>query len=303
MLFSPGTHNPGQQWAHPKSQVTEETENPETEAQLLSEEEVSALVQENLGWAESIARAVARAWNMDWQLDGLDGGAFEALLFCARRFNPSKGVPFRAYARKRIHEAASEEARKSKAWQRGVGAATPADQEAREISFQLFDIYPELREGYIPVDDSESPAEQIRSTIRQLLASANLISAFREGSMDNPETLLEYRQMFEGLSELEPVHQAILWQLYWCGQSMRSLAEEWDIDELTIVREHKQILSFVENRLSNPKSKLNRKLKIRPSLRTVSQQLKRQKTAAPFARFAMLAALSLFQSIPPGALW
>jgi DNA-directed RNA polymerase specialized sigma subunit len=288
--------------------VTEGTNNvniSEAPRQLLSEEEVSTLVHENLGWAESIARSVARAWNMDWQLDGLDGGAYEALLFCARRFDPTKGVPFRAYARKRIHEGASEEARKSKAWQRGVGADTPGEQEAREISYQLFDIYPELREGFIPVDDNENPAEQIRSTIRQLLASASLISAFREGSMDNPETLLEYRQMFEGLSDLEPVHQAILWQLYWCGQSMRALADEWDIDELTIVREHKQILAFVENRLSNPKSKLNRKLKVRPSLRTVSQQLKRQKSDPPFARFAVFVAISLLpcQHLISGALW
>ena len=54
-----------------------------------SDELVNRLVQEHMGWATSIAKAVARAWNMDWQLDGLDGGAYEALLFCARRFGAS----------------------------------------------------------------------------------------------------------------------------------------------------------------------------------------------------------------------
>jgi len=244
------------------------------------------LVQDNLGWAESIARSVARAWNLDWQLDGLDGGAFEALLFCARRFNPTLGVPFRAYARKRVHEGASEEARKSKAWQRGVGSDTPAEQEAREISFKLFDIYPELREGLIPADENESPEDQVRSTIRQLLASASIISAFQDGSRDNPETILEYRQLFEGLATLEPVHQSILWGIYWCGQSMRSLAEEWGIDELTVIREHKEILAFVQQRLANPKSRITKKLKVRPSLRTVSQALRKKKEDPPFARFS-----------------
>lgn len=278
-----------------------------TEGQQLNDEEIDKLVQENLGWTESIARSVARAWNLDWQLDGLDGGAFEALLFCARRFNPTIGVPFRAYARKRIHEAASEEARKSKAWQRGVGSDNPGEQEAREISFQLFEVYPELREGLIPVDETQSAEEQIRSTIRQLLTSASIIAAFREGSTQNPETLLEYRRLFEGLSELEPVHQSIIWGIYWGGQSMRSLAEEWQIDELTIVREHKEILQFVQNRLSNPKSKINKKLKVRPSLRTVSQQLRKKKDDPPFARFAaaavFLVVTSFFEISRVGGIW
>jgi hypothetical protein len=43
--------------------------------QVLSEEDANALVIEHQGWAESIARAVARGWNMDWRLDGLDGAA------------------------------------------------------------------------------------------------------------------------------------------------------------------------------------------------------------------------------------
>jgi RNA polymerase sigma factor (sigma-70 family) len=268
-----------------------QTETSEAPDKLLSEEEVAHLVQENMGWAESIARSVARAWNLDWQLDGLDGGAYEALLFCARRFNPQFGVPFRAYARKRIHEAASEEARKSKAWQKGVGSDTPAEQEAREISFQLFEIYPELREGLIPVDENKSAEEQIRSTIRQMLASASLVAAFKEGSSNNPETALEYRRLFEGLSTLEPVHQSILWGIYWGGQSMRSLAEEWGIDELTIIREHKEILVFVEELLSNPKTKAGKKLKVRPSLRAVSLQMRKKKDAPPFQRFATLGIL------------
>ena len=41
------------------------------------------MLQDHYGWAESIARAVARAWNLDWRLDGLDGAAMEALIFCS----------------------------------------------------------------------------------------------------------------------------------------------------------------------------------------------------------------------------
>jgi len=276
---------------------TQESEKVKVPARVLSEDEVGVLVQDHMGWAESIARSVARAWNLDWQLDGLDGGAYEALLFCARRFNPDFGVPFKAYARKRIHEASSEEARKSKAWQKGVGSDTPAEQEAREISFQLFEIYPELREGLIPIDESKSAEEQIRSTIRQMLASASLVAAFKDGSTNNPETLLEYKILFEGLATLEPVHQSILWGIYWGGQSMRSLAEEWGIDELTVIREHKEILIFVEQRLSNPKAKITKKLKIRPSLRAVSLQMRKKKDPPPFQRFSLTLLLVALQVI------
>ncbi len=277
---------------NPYSMKEEEQPAEPAAPRIPSEEEVAVLVHDNMGWAESIARSVARAWNLDWQLDGLDGGAYEALLFCARRFNADFGVPFRAYARKRIHEAASEEARKSKAWQKGVGSDTPAEQEAREISFQLFEIYPELREGLIPIDENKSAEEQIRSTIRSMLASASLVAAFKEGSTNNPETLMEYKELFSGLATLEPVHQSILWGIYWGGQSMRALAEDWGIDELTIIREHKEILGFIEERLENPKAKVMKKLKIRPSLRAVSLQMRKKKDSPPFQRFA--AAVMLF---------
>ena len=250
-----------------------------------SEELSNLLVQEHIGWAEAIARNVARAWNLDWQLDGLDGGAFEALLFCARRFDPKLGVPFRAYARKRIHEVASEEARKSKAWQRGVGAGEESgDNDAREISFRLFDLFPELREGYLPAAAAEGE-DDMRGIIRQLLTSASVISAFNDSGLNNPESAVDYKAMLEHLAALDPIHQAILWAMYWEGQSMRSLAETWGIDELTVIREHKEILSYVYGRMSTPKGKVVKRLKIRPSLRAVAQNMRKQKTEAPFARF------------------
>ena len=68
---------------------------------------------------------------------------------------------------------------------------------------------------------------------------------------------------------------------------MRSLAEDWGIDELTVIREHKEILIFVEQRLSNPKAKITKKLKIRPSLRAVSLQMRKKKDVPPFQRFSL----------------
>jgi len=249
------------------------------------EDLVNQLVQENLGWAEAIARSVARAWNLDWQLDGLDGGAFEALLFCARRYDPSLGVPFRAYARKRIHEASSEEARKSKSWQKGVGTNSVAEQDSREISYRLFELFPELREGYLP-ESSGDGTDVMRTSVRQLLTSAAMVAAFNESGRDNPEKAFEYKILLECLALLEPVHQQIMWAIYWGGQSMRSLAEEWAIDELTVIREHKEILRFVEQALQNPKNRNNKPIKVRPSLKNVVRLLISKKTEPPFGQFS-----------------
>lgn len=256
-----------------------------------SDELVQKLVEDHLGWSSSIARSVARAWNLDWQLDGLDGGAYEGLLFCARRYDPHLGVPFRAYARKRIHESSTDEARKSKNWQRGIGLKGQTET-AREISARLFEVYPELREGALP--SGEDGEGSIRNSARQLLVSASVIAAVQELEGRSIEESLDYKKIVGLISELEPIHQAIIWALYWEGLSMRKLAEQWEIDELNVIREHKEILQFIFDRLSNPKVAI-KKLKVRPGLRNTALEMRKDQELPPFSKFmTSQAALGLF---------
>lgn len=249
------------------------TENhTQEDVEQASEELVEQLVSEHMGWASSIARSVARAWNMDWQLDGLDGGAYEALLFCARRYDPERGVPFKSYARRRIHEAATEEARKSRSWQKRVGANTESDQVAREISARLFEVYPELRDGVLPDVEGET-LEKARDSIRQLLVSASLFASSPLVGTDSPDQALEYRELFRLLANLEPIHQQILWSVYWEGYSMRSIATDWDIDELAVIREHQELLNFLSGILDEDRIG-KKKLKVRPVLRKLALRQK-----------------------------
>jgi len=274
-----------------------------------SEELVQKLIEDHHGWAIAIARSVARSWNLDWQLDGLDGGAYEGLLFCARRFDPTMGVPFRAYARRRIHESSTDEARKSKSWQQGVGADTPADQESREISAKLFEMFPELREGLLPSSE-EGGTEGMRSSIRQLLTSASMLSALNDLGQGAAERAIDYKKAVDFICDLEEIHQQIIWNLYYEGKSMRSLATEWDLDELTIVREHREILGHLFQAISQPNKRL-KKLKIRPSLRKVAQKKKGDSWDSPFQRikrgemaltFSIMAALGNLFSQAQGIL-
>lgn len=251
--------------------------------QVLSEDEANALVIEHQGWAESIARAVARAWNMDWRLDGLDGAAMEALIFCSRRFDPTRGIPFRGYARKRIHEASTDAARKSKGWSRGVSNKASAEARAREVSAELYGIFPEMREGQLPRQESGGGHDQdCRSAIRELLLGASIIATKQAVSTDPlPDEMIDYRRMVTVMANLEPIHQWLLYRLYWDGISLRTVASEWETDDLNVVREHKVLLVFLQKSMALGKPAPIPK--VRPGLKPLVHKFRKQSSKGPFA--------------------
>jgi len=245
----------------------------------LSPEEADNLIIEHRDWAERIARSVARAWNMDWEADGLRSAALEALMFCARRFQPSRGVPFRGYARKRIHEAASEEARRSKRWQAGM-QAEGTEERARNLSARVLDAFPEMREGKVLLDGSESEENATRETIRRMLVSATLAAISAEHERGTLDEALDLKKLVKFLSALEPIHQLLLWKVYWEGLSLRSVASAWSTDELNVVREHTALLTFLQRCLELGKP-INTP-KIRPALRAIALQVKRESPQGAF---------------------
>lgn len=250
---------------------------------VLSMDEANALVVENQGWAESIARSVARSWGIDFQSEGLDGAAMEALIYCSRRFNPSFSVPFRAYARKRIHESACEAAKKSKGWRRIRSSKTSQDK-AKVVASQLVQVFPELREGALPdlTGNGTDSQEDARASIRQMLLGASLIIANLESQDPGPDQMMDYRRMVKVLATLEPVHQLLMYRVYWDGISLRSVASEWDTDGLNVIREHKTIVEYLHKELAIGKQFLT-KPKVRPGLRDKASELKKQSKIGPFS--------------------
>lgn len=253
------------------------------EGETLTIDEANALVLEHQGWAESIARSVARAWNLDWRLDGLDGAAMEALIFCARRFQPARGVPFRGYARKRIHEASTDAAKKSRGWRRST--LPKAEQQAREISAELFNVFPELRSGQLPYseDSTGDDGEDMRGAVRNLLVGASIVAAKQGIATALPDEMMDYKKMLRLIAELDLVHQMLLWEVYWEGDSMRTVASTWEVDELSVIREHKSLLVYLQKGFA--KNTSPPKLKVRPALRPVSAKLQGKKDVGPFSQF------------------
>ncbi len=259
------------------------TEEEDYSAETLSVEEANELVLKHRGWAESIARSVARAWNLDWQMDGLDGAAMEALIFCSRRYTPDRGVPFRGYARRRIHEASTEAARKSKGWSKD-DSGTRNERLAREASVELLNLFPELRGGQLPGALDEASGEQgARAGIRQLLIGATLVTTRQGLDAASPDELMDYKKSIKLVTTLEIVHQIILWRMYWESESMRSIASSWEMDELNVIREHKVLLEFLFKALSHTKAPTPPR--IRPGLKAIALKLKRSKTPSPFQEF------------------
>lgn len=245
---------------------------------VLPIDEANELVLEHQGWAESVARSVARAWNLDWRLDGLDGAAMEALIFCSRRYDPERGVPFRGYARKRIHEASTEAARQSRGWRKS--SSTKSENQAREVSIELFNVFPELRDGFVPAGDNE---HDLRGAVRQLLAGASVIAAKQGLTSGQPDEVMEYKRMVQRMAELDPIHQLLLWRVYWEGLSMRAVASNWETDELNVIREHKVLLEFLHKSMS--KTSPPKPPRVRPGLRKIAINLKRDNPKGVFQEF------------------
>jgi hypothetical protein len=253
-----------------------------SESTRLTEEEANALVVENHGWAESIARSVARGWNLDWRLDGLDGAAMEALIFCSRRFDPARGIPFRGYARRRIHEASTEAARKSKGWSRGMANRPAAEARARELSAELYGVFPELRDGQLPVyESSGSDDSDCRAAVRELLIGASLVATKQAiASGPPPDELVDYKRVVTVMARLEPVHQWLLYKVYWDGNSLRTVASEWETDGLNVMREHKVLMAYLQKSLAQGKSAPTPK--VRPGLKALVSKFKTNGGKGPF---------------------
>lgn len=255
--------------------ATEQTSTPVR----LNQDDANNLVLEHRGWAESIARAVARAWNLDWQMDGLDGAAMEALIFCSRRFDPTRGIPFKGYARKRVHEASTEQAKKSKGWRK---ASTKEDQRAKEVAVELLTVFPELRDGHITVsDDGGNEGDGMRHAVRDMIMGASLIAAKQCSQDPLPDELVDYKRVVNTMSHLEPVHQLLLYRVYWDGISLRTVATEWDTDGLNVMREHKVLLAYLTKSFAY--KKLPPRPKVRPGLKPMAQRLKTDGSRGPFS--------------------
>ena len=148
----------------------------------------------------------------------------------------------------------------------------------------MFNIFPELRVGQLPAygDSEEGEDSGTRIAIQQLLVGASIIAARQGLASATPAELIDYKSMIEIMTRLDPFHQLLIFKIYWEGESLRSIANEWRTDELNVIREHKILLEYIQKSITRGKEITPPR--IRPGLQEISIKLKRKETVGVFSR-------------------
>jgi hypothetical protein len=122
----------------------------------------------------------------------------------------------------------------------------------------------------------------MRSAVRELLVGASIVASRQAVSEDPlPDELVDYKRMVGVMAVLEPVHQWLLYRVYWDGLSLRTVATEWETDGLNVMREHKVLLSFLQKSMAAGKPAPAPK--VRPGLKPLIIKLKREGSKGPFS--------------------
>ena len=96
-----------------------------------------------------------------------------------------------------------------------------------------------------------------------------------------PDELMDYRRMVSVMASLEPTHQWLLYKVYWDGASLRTVASEWETDNLNVMREHKVLLIYLQKSLALGKSVAIPK--VRPGLRDRAHGFQKEGSSGPFS--------------------
>jgi hypothetical protein len=124
-------------------------------------------------------------------------------------------------------------------------------------------------------ESSGNDDADMRSAVRELLVGASIVASRQAVSTDPlPDDLVDYKRMVTVMAVLEPVHQWLLYRVYWDGLSLRTVASEWETDGLNVMREHKVLLAA---------GKPAPKPKVRPGLKDLTTKFKREGSNGPFS--------------------
>ncbi len=213
-----------------------------------------------LARVQQIARGV-RAQLGTLDLDEFESAGYEALVRVAMRYDPSKGVPFQAYAYIRVRGAMIDAVRAANPAPRRIRRAARAlalgqcvaeEAQAREAQHSQAGLDPRSF-----AERFEQAVEQIKQTSAAvIIASAEperLEQHAAEGDMSAEELVgrAELRAHVQSaLAELKPEERALITELYTRDRTMQSLAREQGVNKSTISRRHARLLGQLAERLT-----------------------------------------------------
>ena len=195
-----------------------------------------------LDLVEIVAIQMSKSIGSTIDRDDLLACGREGLLEAARRFDPSRNVPFRAYANYRVRGAMLDELRRSASLPRRAYERLLAIQAITDVSKGELD-YTEAR-ATLPADVAE--AEKVLSEHLSAMAMAAVLAgtgevqqtatlAPAETESSNPEDALSraelVRRVRQALEELSPTAAAVVRRHFLEGERLEDIARDYSMSK------------------------------------------------------------------------
>jgi RNA polymerase sigma factor for flagellar operon FliA len=214
-----------------------------------------------LDLVEIIARQVSRSIGSLVEYDDLLSAGREGLLNAARRFDASRGIPFRAYANFRVRGAIFDGVRQMatlprRAYERLAALESASLFSEGDAERTFMDPVVSLEDGDVEEALEEQLAAMATATAVGVVAEARRTdpSASGDAASANPEEAFSRAELFAHvkrvLDDLESPHEATVIRLHYLeGMSMDAIGRELNIDKSWASRLHTRAMTRITKRL------------------------------------------------------
>jgi RNA polymerase sigma factor FliA len=222
--------------------------------------EVLARFNAELDLVDLIARQVSKSVGRGVEFDDLLSAGREGLLDAARRFDPARAIPFRAYANLRIRGSMIDGVRRMSALPRRAYerlAALAAAQRADEGALEPVFTGPTMTAGEAEAAFSDQLA--LAATACALSNAAHFADGDTQADRgdaeaETPEERLERAELVahiqQALSEFTQTREATVIRLvYFEGMSMEAAGREMQLDKSWVSRLHARAMDRLAKRM------------------------------------------------------
>lgn len=211
------------------------------------------LFHASLELVERVARQVARSVGPDFDLAELVSFGRVGLLAAARRFDPARGVPFRAYASYRIRGAILDEVRRARPLPRGIYRRLRSVEAADRLALEG-DVW---RSSHSESAQAEAWLEEHLARIATAMALGLLPEAAppdgASGNLASPEAQMEHAELKTWLRQqvatLPAVEAELLERHYFKDQRFDEAARELGLSKSWASRLHARAIERLTKRL------------------------------------------------------
>jgi RNA polymerase sigma factor for flagellar operon FliA len=214
-----------------------------------------------LDLVEAIARRIAREIGASAELEDLLSYGREGLLDAARRFDPSRGVPFRGYATFRVRGAIIDGVRKSSRLPRrtherlnGLAAASQTSEGVYE------DVLAPPAPGATPADAENALSEHLAAMATAVAVGLLATTGFSDegervpvSTEEGPDDALGRAELLvlvrRAIAELPPEEEALVRRHYLEGERFDQVASELGLSKSWASRLHTRAIKRLTQKL------------------------------------------------------